>query len=74
MKILVTKDARIAGSDWKKGTILEAPDKAAKAAIADGVAEEGEALEKAIEARAAAKAKAKPSKAEAEAKAKADKK
>jgi hypothetical protein len=59
MKILVTKDARIAGSNWKKGTILEAPDQAAKAAIADGAAEEGEALEKAIKARAAAKSKAK---------------
>lgn len=48
MKILVTKNAFIAGSDWKKGTILEAPDHAAKAAIENGFADCGEALQKAI--------------------------
>ena len=52
MKILVTKNARIAGSDWKKGTILEAPDVAARAAIAEGVASEGAPLEKALKAAA----------------------
>lgn len=60
MKILVTKDAPIAGTDWPKGTILEAPAKAAQAALDAGHAATGEALEKALKA-AAPKAKAKKS-------------
>ena len=39
MKIQVIKDSNIAGSDWKKGTLLEAPEQDAKKAIADGDAE-----------------------------------
>jgi len=52
MKILVTQNAQIAGSAWKKGTILEAPDVAARAAVAEGVATDGAALEKALKAAA----------------------
>jgi hypothetical protein len=57
MKILVIKDAPIAGSVWEKGTILEAPAKAAKDAIAAGIATDGDALDKAIKTRADAIAK-----------------
>lgn len=56
MKIVVTKDAEIAGSPWKKGTLLECPKKAAEQAIKDGVAEGGEAVDKAEKAAAKAAA------------------
>ena len=38
MLIYVTTEAAIAGTVWPKGTRLEAPDAAAKAAIAAGIA------------------------------------
>lgn len=49
MKIVVTEDkASIAGTEWKKGTLLEAPTKAAKEAVAAKLAtDDPEAIEKA---------------------------
>jgi membrane protein involved in colicin uptake len=76
MKIIILEDgAEVAGSQWKKGTLLEAPVKAAKEAVAAKLAtDDPEAIAKAQAAarKRADAAKDKKFDPEAEAKAKAE--